>query len=283
MAGITPKQAAPPLGEAITAARVRRNVSQRKLGALIGHTSAGLVSRWESGDRTPATDDVESIVDALQIDGEEADELRALAAGAGQIRRFAVTLPERRAELAELLAAERTATDVTKLAPLTIPGVLQTADVIRTQMHEAGVPENEIEERVLTRIGRRDLITRRDPARLSVLLGEAAVRYRIGGPRVWADQLRYLVEMGELPNVELTLVPYSAGWSPMLVGAFTLIESDEAPPMVSLDLHGSGLTLRSQEDIARHRRAADAAREKAMSAADTATLIAEVLHELEQG
>jgi transcriptional regulator with XRE-family HTH domain len=282
MAGITRKQALPPLGEAIRAAREQRGLSQRELGRMIGRDSAGIVSRWESGDRKPSKGDAQRIVEALELDGGEADELLALAAGLGQTRSFAVTLPERRAELAELLAAERTATDVTKLAPLTIPGVLQTADVIRTQMHEAGIPENEIEERVLTRIGRRDLITRRDPARLDVLLGEAAIRYRIGGPKIWSDQLRYLAETGELPNVTLRLVPYTAGWSPMLVGAFTLIESDQVSPIVSLDLHGSGLTLRSQEDIARHRRAAEAAREKAMSPADTAGLIAEVLHELEQ-
>jgi transcriptional regulator with XRE-family HTH domain len=283
MAGITRKQAAPPLGEAIRSARESRGVSQRKLGEMLGHTSAGLVSRWESGERRASTEDAQSIIDALEIVGEEADELCALAAGAGQARRFAVTLPERRAELVELLAAERTATDVTHLAPLIVPGVLQTADVIRAQMHESGVPDNEIEERVLTRIGRRDLITRRNPARLSVLLGEAAIRYRIGGPEIWADQLRYLTEVGDLPNVELRLVPYAAGWSPLQVGSFMLIESDQAPPIVSLDLHGSGLTLRSQEDIARHRRDADAVREKAMSPAATAGLIAEVLHELEQG
>ncbi|MEU4524756.1 helix-turn-helix transcriptional regulator [Amycolatopsis sp. NPDC024027] len=283
MAGITRKYAASPLGEAISAARDLRGVSQRRLGALIGQTSAGLVSRWESGERTPSVDDVQAIIDALEIEGEEADRLLALAAGVGQPRRFSVTLPERRAELAELLAAERTATEVTHLAPLVIPGVLQTADAIRTQMHEAGVPESEIEERVLTRIGRRDLITRRNPARLEVVLGEAAIRYRIGGPAVWADQLQYLMEMGELPNVELRLVPYSAGWSPLLVGSFTLIESDQAPPIVSLELHGSGLTLRSPEDIARHRRAADAVREKAMSPASTVELIAEVRQELEQG
>lgn len=282
MAVITPRKPPTPLGEALRRARESRGVSQRKLGTLIGQESGGLVSRWESGERTPSTDNIESVIDVLELGDEEAAELRAHATGVGEVRRFAVTLPERRAELAELLAAERTATVVTKLAPLTIPGVLQTADVIRTQMHEAGVPENEIEERVLTRIGRRDLITRRGPAQLNVLLGEAAIRYRIGGPQVWADQLRYLVETGELPNVELRLVPYSAGWSPMLVGAFTLIESGQAAPMVSLDLHGSGLTLRSQGDIARHRLAVEAAREKAMSPARTAELIAEVLHELEQ-
>jgi len=282
MVGITRKQAAPPLGEAIRSAYESRGVSQRKLGALLGHTSAGLVSRWVSGERRASPDDVQAIIDALGIAGEEADELLALAAGAGQARRFAVSLPERRAELAELLAAERTATTVTWCAPLLIPGPLQTADAIRAQMREAKVPENEIEERVLTRIGRRDLFTRRQPARLEVLLGEAAIRYVTGGREVWADQLRYLLEVGELPNVDLFLVPFEAGWSPLLVGPFLLIESDETPPIVSLDLHNSGLTLRSTEDIERHRADADAARGKAMESAATADRIAKVLHELER-
>ncbi|MEC3974916.1 DUF5753 domain-containing protein, partial [Amycolatopsis sp. H20-H5] len=171
------------------------------------------------------------------------------------------------------------ATHVTQVMPLMVPGVLQTADVIRTLMHEAGVPTEELEERVVTHIGRRDLITRRNPARLDVLLGEAAIRYVIGGPAAWADQLQYLLEMGELPNVELRLVPYRAGWSPILVGSFTLYESDQAQPIVSLDLHGSGLTLRTKEDIDKHRRDAEWAQKKAISPDETAGHIAEVLQE----
>ena len=109
----------------------------------------------------------------------------------------------------------------------------------------------------------------------------AAIRYVIGGPAIWADQLRYLLEMGELPNVELRLVPYRAGWSRILGGSFTLYESDQAPPVVSLDLHGSGLTLRAKDDIEAHRRDAETARDKALSPAATAEHIAEVLRETE--
>jgi hypothetical protein len=36
-----------------------------------------------------------------------------------------------------------------------------------------------------------------------------------------------LLELGELPNVDLRVVPYSAGWYPALAGSFILIDSDE--------------------------------------------------------
>ena len=75
MAGIT-RQPPPAIGEAIRVAREDRGVSQRKLCAEIGK-AAGVVSRWETGERTPTPDDVALIIDALGIKGEEADALRA--------------------------------------------------------------------------------------------------------------------------------------------------------------------------------------------------------------
>lgn len=281
MAGITSKQPPPPLGEAIREAREKRGVSQRKLCADID-VSAGTVSRWETGERKPTTEEVAKIIEVLDVEEVDAEELLALVNGAGQVRKFAVTLPERRAELAEMLAAERSAKRVTQVMPLMISGVLQTAEVIRTVMHEAGVPQDEIEERVITRIGRRDLITRKNPARLKVLLGEAAIRYVIGGQAVWADQLQHLLDMGELPNVELRLIPYSAGWSPILVGSFTMYEFDQDPPIVSLDLHGSGLTLRAKGDIETHQRDAAWALKKALEPDETAEHIKSVLKELKR-
>ena len=246
-------------------------------------SDSGLISRWETGERTAKPEDVADVVEALKIPDEEAAELLALATGAGQGGRWhAVTLPERRQQLNALLAAERTATTVTHVAPLVPPGVLQTSEVIRVIMSEGDVPPDEIDERVAVRIGRRDLITRRDPAHLDVLLGEAAIRHVIGGRQVWADQLQYLLEVGQLPNVDLRILPFGAGWNAALRGSYILIDSDEAPSIVSLDLHGGGLLLYADEDISKHRRSAEAAREKAMSPADSAGLIAAVRNELEE-
>jgi transcriptional regulator with XRE-family HTH domain len=284
MAGSTRTATAIAIGEKLRDLRATRKISQRKLAELIGRkaSDSGLIARWESGERTPRAEDVAKIVEVLDIEGDEATNLVAMASGGSKAQWLAVTLPERRQQLNALLAAESTATKVTHVAPLLIPGVLQTREVIGAIMVGADVPADEIDERIYMRIGRRDLITRKNPAQLDVLLDEAAVRRIIGSRQIMADQLRYLLELGEMPNVELRVVPFSASWTPALTGPFILLDSDEVPSIVSLDLHSSGLMLHAKEDIAAYRRAAEAVREKAMTPADTAALIAEVMTELEK-
>lgn len=282
MAVITRTQAGTSLGGVLETVRKARGISQRGLAKMIGKNSA-LISMIESGKRAATPDVVAAILDALEVEPEQADEIRNLAAAAGQTGQWvATTIPERRQQLAALLAAETKATKVTHMAALRVPGVLQTTEVIRAIMVQSGVPVDEIDERVMLRIGRRDLITRPNPAQLEVLLGEAAIRYVIGGPEVWTRQLRYLNEMGELPNVTLRAVPYSAGNTPLLDGPFILLESEVGQEIVSLDLHRSGLMLQDREDIAAHRQAVEVTRAKAMSPAETAGLIAKVQSELEQ-
>ncbi len=270
-------------GDALKEARESRGISLRKLAVLIGRkeSDSGLISRWETGERTPKPDDVASVIEALGLGDDAAAELMALATNAGQSGRWhAVTIAERRQQMNALLAAERTATTVTHLAPLLIPGVLQTSAVIRAMMLEGEVPVDEIDERVAIRIGRRDLITRRSPAKLDVLLGEAAIRQVIGGRDVWAEQLAYLAEMVELPNVEVRVIPFGAGWTPALAGPFILFDSDQAPSIISLELHRGGLMLYADEDVAVHRQKAEAARSKAMGEKESLDLIATVKSEL---
>lgn len=271
------------LGDALKSERDARGISLRKLAVLIGRkeSDSGLISRWETGERNPKSADVAAIIEALGIGDDVAAELMALAANAEQSGRWhAVTVAERRQQMNALLAAERTATTVTHLAPLLIPGVLQTSAVIRAIMVDADVPLDEIDERVAIRIGRRDLITRKSPAKLDVVLGEAAIRHVIGGPEVWVEQLTYLTEMIDLPNVQVRIVPFGAGWTPVLTGSFILFDSDQAPSIISLEMHRGGLMLYAEEDIAAHRQKAEAARRKAMSVEDSLELIAKVKSEL---
>ncbi|MCU1687807.1 MAG: putative DNA-binding protein [Amycolatopsis sp.] len=283
MAGSAPTSPSPTFGTVLRTAREDRGISLRKLAELIGRkpSDSGLISRWETGERHPKPDEVIKISGVLGFDADEAIQLIASAESPARSRRLSTTLPERREHMNAVIRAEGTATKVTHVAPLLIPGVLQTYDVIRTIMSIGGVSDDEIGERVNDRIGRRHLITRRNPAQLTVLLGEAAIRQCIGGREIMADQLRYLLELAEMPNVELLAVPFSANWTPLLTGSFMLIDSDEAPSIVSSEQHRSGLRFEDPQDIASYRRDADAVREEAMSPADTAELIARVLMELE--
>lgn len=283
MAGSAPTSPLLTFGTVLRTAREERGISLRKLAELIGRkaSDSGLISRWETGERYPKPDEVVTISEVLGFDADEAIQLIASAESPARTRRLSTTLPERREHMNAVIRAEGTATKVTHVAPLLIPGVLQTYEVIRTIMSIGGVSDDEIGERVNDRIGRRHLITRRNPAQLTVLLGEAAIRQCIGGREIMADQLRYLLELAEMPNVELLAVPFTANWTPLLTGSFMLIDSDVAPSIVSSEQHRSGLRFEDPQDIASYRRDADAVREEAMSPADTAELIARVLMELE--
>lgn len=107
------------------------------------------------------------------------------------------------------------------------------------------------------------------------------MRTVIGSPQIMADQLRYLLELMDLSNVDIRVVPFSAGWTQAHAGAFILVESDEGPSIVNLEMQAGGLILPDRDDLGIHRRAADAVREKAMSSNATKELIGKALTELE--
>ena len=56
-----------------------------------------------------------------------------------------------------------------------VPEFLQTRDYVRAIMTAPGVPSAEIATRVATRLGRKEAITKQNPAELLVLLGRAAL------------------------------------------------------------------------------------------------------------
>jgi transcriptional regulator with XRE-family HTH domain len=272
------------IGEIIKKARLASGMTQRQLAATIGRENdSGLLSRWESGERKASPEDVAQIIEALKLDGDTAANLTTLAAGTDKPQALAISAGERRQQLNAVIRAEGTATVVTYVAPLLVPGVLQTNDIIRAIMVDGEVPESELDERVIVRIGRRDLYTRPvHPARLVVFLGEAAIRLVIGDRKVWADQLRYLFQLADLSNVEIRALPFAAGWNPGVTGAFTLYDSDRVPPIINIEVQGSGLLFSAPEDIERHRATIAKVQEKAMSPDRTKELIAKVITELEQ-
>ncbi|GAB3473824.1 transcriptional regulator with XRE-family HTH domain [Amycolatopsis cihanbeyliensis] len=274
----TPKARA--LGAALAEARRERGLSQRGLATKTGK-SPGTIARWETGDRVPDPEDVAAVLTALEISGERYADIHAMATGTREPRWLAVTLPEQRQQLNALLECGRTATTVTDVSPLLVPGVLQNSEYVRAIMEAGGVPQDEVETRVAVRVGRRELITRAEPAEFVALLGEAALRQVIGSREVLVKQLRYLLELGELPNVHLRVLPFDSGWHPALEGPFVLIESTEDDPVVHLELRDTGLFLHEPEDVARYRRAIDAIGAVALDPRESAGLIAGIAAETE--
>lgn len=198
--------------------------------------------------------------------------------GADDSNLVATTLPAQRQQLSALLDFEQNARRIVEVSPLLVPGLLQTNDYIKAIM--AGIPPTELATRVTVHIGRREVITGKSPAQLLALVGEAALLQLIGSADTALEQLRYLLEMMQRPNIEVRVIRFNGGWNPALEGPFLLIEYD-ASTVVHLENRKSGLFLHEDADVNAYQRAADKVMEAAMSADASRKLIVELIKMME--
>ncbi|MCI2420731.1 helix-turn-helix transcriptional regulator [Saccharopolyspora sp. K220] len=275
----TPKGRA--LGSALRQARQDRDLTVRAFAAQLGR-DPGVLSRWETGERTPKPEQVAQILTSLGVNGERYEEIVDLAYGANDSNWVATTLPAQRQQLAAFIDFEQNATKIIEVSPLLIPGLLQTNDYIRTVMTEASVPAGELATRIAVRIGRRDVITRDKPARFVALVGEAALRQLLGDREAMIKQLRYILEVARRPNIDLRVFRFDTGWHPALEGPFHLIETGEGT-VVHLENRKSALFLHEDSDVRTYRRAAEKVLDVAMSQAESAKLIRYIANNMEKG
>lgn len=270
------------LGAWLRDAREAADLGVRELARLldIGHTN---ISRWETAERLPRPEDVAMILTAVGVNGAERERLINLARAAGEPNWVTVGVPGASEALDALMEFEKTAKRVTEWSVSVIPGLLQTGDYTRAIMADSGASDQETDARVMLRLTRRDVLTRRNPVTFQALIGESALRQVIGGREVMADQLRHLLRMAEVPAVTLRVVPTGHGWHPGLAGPFELLEFETGRPIVHLEHLRSSLFLYEEEDDLRaYVNAAEMVRTVAMSRDATAGLIAEMITELEK-
>ncbi|MEU6270485.1 helix-turn-helix domain-containing protein [Saccharopolyspora shandongensis] len=275
----TPKGRA--LGNALRQARQERDLTVRAFAAQLGR-DPGVLSRWETGDRTPKPEQVAQILTSLGVNGDRYEEIVDLAYGADDSSWVATTLPAQRQQLAAFIDFEQNASKILEASPMLIPGLLQTNDYIRAVMTDARVPVGELATRIAVRIGRRDVITRDRPTQFTALVGEAALRQLLGGRKVMIEQLRYLLEMARRPNIELRVFRFGTGWNPALEGQFHLIETGDGT-VVHLENLKSALFLHEDSDVRTYRRAAEKVLDVAMNQAESAKLIRYIANSMEKG
>lgn len=278
----TPKARA--LGAALRQAREDRGLLLRELGAAI-NKDIGVVSRWETGERTPKPEQVAQILSTLGVNGERYDEIMTLAYGTNESQWVATTLPEQKQQMVAYVDWEQNASRIVEVAPLLVPGILQTGDYIRAIMTAPGVPSGEIASRVTTRIGRREVITKHNPAELLVLLGRAALNQGIGGRQVMIDQLAHLLELAARPNVEIRIVPDDAGWHPGLDGAFTFIEKNGPAgndAIVFVGIRQTVLMLHEDRDVNAYRSAVNQILRVSLPPEVSASFIADLRNRMEK-
>jgi hypothetical protein len=157
-----------------------------------------------------------------------------------------------------------------------IPCLLQTEDYARVliRLNYPGATPDEIDRRVSLRMTRQQLLTRPDTPQLWVVVDEAVVRRPLGGQQVMRAQLLHLLELAQLRNVTLQVVPFHGGGQPAIGAPFTILRfsQPDLPDIVYLEQLTSALYLDKRDDLDHYMAVMDRLAVQATPAATIETL-----------
>lgn len=274
---MTPRAKA--LAAALRQARDNTGVAGREIARRLGVSHAA-VSHWETGKRVPRLEDVASLLAVLGVTGDDRERILELARHAADPDWLTVGIPGVVQQLAGVMECERTAKFIAEWSPWVIPGLLQSSDYARAIIGAGGVSPADVEARLIVRLGRRDVLSRRDLDELVVLIGEPAIRQEIGGPTVMAEQLRYLLRLAG-SGITMQVVPIGKGWHPGLMGPFIFYRFEDSPSIVHIEHHRSSAFVFDDNDVAEYQTALATVRGAALNPTESAALINQVITGLE--
>ena len=220
-------------GAELRRARAAAGLSQDQLGQRVGYSGAQ-VGKVETGDRAPSLDFAQGCDAALPAAGGLFARIYALA------RRWDGGHPS---WFSEWLEVEQRATSLCSWEPLSIPGLLQTADYARAIL-AAGpdTAEDELEQLVSARIERQAIFDRANPPKLWAVMDEAALHRLIGSHKIMYDQLLHLADTSCHPSITVQIVPAGIGAHAGLLGGFAIASFGSAPGTVYMESPDQGQT-----------------------------------------
>jgi transcriptional regulator with XRE-family HTH domain len=224
--------------------------------------------------------DLRYLLRIYDVTDERLEELVSLARRAkmrGWWEAYADTLPS---DYASYIGLESEAIAMRCYDAQTLNGLLQNPDyareIIRATMMALSPPA-ETERRVEVRTTRQRLLTRQEsPLRLWSVIDEAALRREVGSPQVMKAQCGRLLELSDLPNVTIQVLPDTAGAHPATTGTFAILEFPEPqdPDVVYLETLTANIFVENDAEVYRYALAFDHLRAMAFGPDESKALIA---------
>ncbi len=172
------------------------------------------ISRYELARSGLKLRDVEQLLNYYQVTGPRRAQLLALARDAAQKGWWEEFSDVASPEFLQFVGLEHEATVVASWHVEVVTGLLQTEAYAR---HVIGIYDqvepiapSMIERRVRLRMRRQQVLAREPPLELIVVLDESVLRRRVGDDSVMYDQLRWLAQSADRPNVTLRILPLNA-------------------------------------------------------------------------
>jgi transcriptional regulator with XRE-family HTH domain len=239
------------LGGQLRRLRESRGISRQDAGHAI-RASDSKISRLELGRVAFKERDVADLLTLYAVDPVKRAALLALARQAnnpGWWHKYHDIVPD----WFELyVGLEQAASLIRTYEVQFVPGLLQTETYARavTRLGHGGEPDEEIERRVDLRMRRQQLLIGPGAPMLWAVLDEAVMRRPLDGPEVMSAQIKHLIEMAQLPNVTIQIVPFHVGGHAAAGGPFSILRFSEPdlPDVVYLEQLTSAIYLDKRDD-----------------------------------
>lgn len=250
-------------GEGAAAARIRLGARLRRLREQAGISRGGAaeairsseskISRMELGRTMTKARDLTDLLTLYGVSDEtERESMLTLSrhgCAPGWWQAYGDAVP---AWMKPYLGLEQAATLIRSYDLQFVSGLLQTRDYARAVFSLSSTPPGERAERQLAvRMRRQEILHRADPPHLWAVIDEATLRRPVGGTAVMRAQIEHLLEIGQLPHVNLQVLPFRAGGHaggiPVILLRFA---GDQIPDVVYVEQLTSAIYPSSPSDLA---------------------------------
>lgn len=206
--------------------RAGTNLTQQELARQLGWSDAKL-SRIENALGPISNRDLAALLEKLDVSPETRSELLGMnrSRKKGWYDALDKYLPS---DLIDYIEVESQAARMHCYQQSVVHGLLQTEAYARHVIESAmmgRVSPTEIRQRLEARMRRQQILVReKDPLQLWIVLNEAALLCPVGGREVMREQIRRLIEIADLPNVSLQVLPLEKGVHPAIgAGSFDIL------------------------------------------------------------
>ncbi|WP_239003962.1 helix-turn-helix domain-containing protein [Nocardia panacis] len=238
------------------------------------------------------THDVAVLCGILQLNPQQTSDLMALAEQAAVKNWYQEYGSLISPNFDVYVGLESAAREMASYQPCTIPGLLQTPDYARTldSLYFPDESDSELDRRIELRVRRQGVITRSiQPASLTAVLHESAIRTVVGSRLVMATQLRHVADLSGQPNIHIRILPFRAGLPVGIsTGPFTILEfgvgkngRSAEPPLVYAEAFTGAMYIEKPTDVDRYRKAWARTEHSAMDVRPSRDLLREVAREYE--
>jgi len=162
-----------------------------------------------------------------------------------------------------------------------IPGMLQT-HAYAESLFRSRVPaysEEEIAERLATRMRRKEILARETPPTMCFVIWEPAVRAPFGGKEIWLEQLRHLRDCCELPHVTLQILPMNRSAHAGCQGPIHIMETPEPDRFVYAESAMGTVLITDPDGIMSRCQKFDMLRSQALNPDESMELLDQIIKE----